>query len=195
MVLIGNIYKKFSLLACLISYFLISTSYGQSSGTQLGDRIQIATITPSINTGQNYSPWLNDDLNDIVQNEWSPLNLQYIDVTLALAGPANVTQVSLFDGQGSFPGMPTSVYALKGNKRTLLGVFTGEAYQQWVNITPPKAVSADAIIIHKYGNNVPAKLKIFGMLTGSAPTQTQAVISFPALATKTMGAAAFDFRL
>jgi hypothetical protein len=192
MVLIGNIYKKFSLLACLISYFLISTSYGQSSGTQLGDRIQIATITPSINTGQNYSPWLNDDLNDIVQNEWSPLNLQYIDVTLALAGPANVTQVSLFDGQGSFPGMPTSIYALKGNKRTLLGVFTGEAYQQWVNITPPKAVSADAIIIHKYGNNIPAKVKIFGMLTGSAPTQTQAVISFPALATKTMGAAAFD---
>lgn len=190
MILIGNTYKKISLLACLISYFSVFATYGQSSGTQLGNRISIAAITPSINTGQNYSPWLNDDLNDLVQNEWSPINLQYIDVTLTLAARANVTQVSLFDGQGTFPGMPTSIYALNGNKRTLLGVFTGESYQQWVNITPTKSVAADAIIIHKYGNNIPVKLKIFALLTGTA--QVQSVISFPALATKTMGAAAFD---
>jgi endoglucanase len=192
MILIENIYKKISLLACLFSFFAVFTTYGQSSGTQIGARLSITKITPSINTGQNYSPWLNDDLNDLVQNEWSPLNLQYIDVTLALAGQANVTQVSLFDGQGSFPGMPTSIYAINGNKRTLLGVFTGESYQQWVNITPTKAVAADGIIIHKYGNNIPAKVKIFGVSNSATPTQTQAVISFPALATKTMGAAAFD---
>jgi endoglucanase len=193
MILTVNAYKKISLLACLISYFLVLTTYGQSTGSQAGSRINIKSITPSINTGQNYLPWLNDDLNDLVQNQWSSNNLQYIDVTLALATSAKITQVSLYDYQGEFPNTPASIYALSGNKRTLLGVFTGESYLQWININPANSVIADAIIIHKYGNNIPVKLKIFGLpISTSAPAPVQTTISFPAIANKLTGAAAFD---
>jgi endoglucanase len=194
MILTVNTYKKISLLTCLISYFLAFTTFGQSAGSQAGNRVNIISITPSINTGQDYSPWLNDDLNDLVQNQWSSNNLQYIDVTLTLAKRVKITQISLYDYQGEFPNTPASIYALNGNKRTLLGVFTGESYLQWVNINPINSITADAIIIHKYGNNIPVKLKIFGLLVGatSTPTPVQTTIDFPAIATKLTGAPVFD---
>ena len=174
-------YQKISLLVCLASCFLLAAAQGQPAGT----RVAITAITPSLNTGQNYAPWLNDDLNDLVQSEWSAANQQYIDVTLTLAHPTNITRLSLYDHQGTFADKPVSLYALNGTQRTLLGVFTGEAYQQWVTIAVSTPVEATALVVHKYGNNIPQKIQVFGL-------PIQAVISFAPLPNKMEGSAPFD---
>jgi hypothetical protein len=140
----------------------------------------------------DYSPWLNDNLNDMVQSVWGPLNSQYIDVRLTLARRTNVSRLSLYDWQGIFTSTPVTLYALNGTKQTLLGTFTGITYMQWVDITMSTPIVADAIIVHKYGNDIPQKVQIFGTAATATPVLPQAVISFPALATKTVGAAAFD---
>ena len=161
--------------------------YGQQPASQSGNRISIKSIRPNISTGQNYSPWLNDDLNDLVQNEWSANNLQYVDVTLNLSSRVNITGLSLYDHEGTFSDLPVSIYALSGTQRTLLGVFTGQLYLQWVDILPATPVKADAIIIRKYGNNIPKKIKIYGR-----QVQAQSTIHFAALASKKVGDAPFD---
>jgi endoglucanase len=182
-----KIYKRIFLLIFLLSYFL-PTVHGQSSTTRVG----IASITPSIDTGQDYSPWLNDNLNDMVQSVWSSLNAQYIDVKLTLANRSNISRLSLYDWQGIFTDTPVTIYALKGTRKTLLGTFTGISYLQWVNIIVPTPVAADAIIVHKYGNDIPQKIQVFGVITTASPTLPQAAISFPVLQTKMVGDAAFD---
>jgi len=62
------------------------------------ERIKIASITPSENTGQDYSPWLNDDLNDQVQSAWTG-NFKWVDVTLSLERSCKVSKISLYDAQ------------------------------------------------------------------------------------------------
>lgn len=178
-------YQKIVLLACLVSCFLPTAVRSQPAGTPSANRVAITSITPSLPTGQNYAPWLNDDLTDLVQSDWSAANQQYIDVTVALANRTNITRLSLYDDTGSFADKPVSLYALNGTQRTLLGVFTGEAYQQWVTISVATPVEATALVVHKYGNNIPQKIQVFGL-------PVQAVISFAPLPNKPEGSAPFD---
>lgn len=158
--------------------------------------IGITTITPSINTGQDYSPWLDDDLNNLVQNSWNPTNFQYIDVTLQLARPTVLTRLSLFDYQGVFLLQPATIYAQNGSQRTLIGTFTGLQYNQYVSLAVAGSITADAIVIHKYCNNIPVKVKVFGQAGGTPPTTTTpqpvaAALSFGSLPNRTVGDAPF----
>ncbi|GGG50914.1 hypothetical protein GCM10011378_28860 [Hymenobacter glacieicola] len=179
----------------MVGFLLALTAQAQTE-----TRVSITAITPSVHTGQDYSPWLNDNLNDLVRNHWEPANFQYIDVTLPLAQRTNVTRVRLYDFEGSFADNPASIYALNGTQRTLLGTFTGDLYQQWVELKTSAPVTAEAIIVRKYCNNIPQKIQVFGYASGTtAPTPTPApaaaptpaVISFGPLAGKTVGEAPF----
>ncbi|MBE7171071.1 MAG: T9SS type A sorting domain-containing protein [Williamsia sp.] len=175
------------LLSLLI--FLHIISCGQTVG-----RIPITTIIPSENTGQDYSSWFNDDINNLVPNCWTPANFKYIDVTLELSGKSKVTKLSLYDYEGIFTDNPASVYARNGDQKTLIGVFTGELYRSFVELVPDNPVIADAIIIHKYCNNIPQKVQIYGEPymdggSGDGPANPipKAVITFEGLPNKTMG--------
>ncbi|RZK22460.1 MAG: hypothetical protein EOO63_18290, partial [Hymenobacter sp.] len=75
---------------CLLTW----SARAQTAGEE---RVAITSISPSIDTGQDYSPWLNDDPSNLVQNGWMPANFQYIDVTLKLAKPTAISRLSLFD--------------------------------------------------------------------------------------------------
>ncbi|WP_188558560.1 T9SS type A sorting domain-containing protein [Hymenobacter glacieicola] len=191
----GKFSRCMALLACMVGFLLALTAQAQTE-----TRVSITAITPSVHTGQDYSPWLNDNLNDLVRNHWEPANFQYIDVTLPLAQRTNVTRVRLYDFEGSFADNPASIYALNGTQRTLLGTFTGDLYQQWVELKTSAPVTAEAIIVRKYCNNIPQKIQVFGYASGTtAPTPTPApaaaptpaVISFGPLAGKTVGEAPF----
>jgi endoglucanase len=182
-----KVYKTTILLVCLISCLQFSV-HCQSLAT----RVPIISATPSINTGQNYSPWLNDNLNDIVKSIWTPLNLQYIDVKLMLSKRTKVSRLSLYDRQGVFTNTPVTIYALNGIRQTLLGTFMGLSYMQWVNINVPIPIVADAIIIHKYGNAIPYKVQVYGFDAPINSILPQAVISFPTLATQMIGNVALD---
>ncbi|MBO3273257.1 PA14 domain-containing protein [Hymenobacter defluvii] len=188
----GKLYHCLFLLIFLAGFFRIIATQGQSSSAQPVIRVGITAITPSANTGHNYSPWLNDDLDHLVQNVWTPGSFIYSDVTLKLASRTNITRLSLYDWQGVFTDAPAYIYALNGTKRTLLGIFTGETYLNWVDISMNTPVTADAIVVHKYSNNIPQKIKVFGIATAIVTPLAQAIISFPVLPKKTVGDAPFD---
>jgi hypothetical protein len=160
------------------------------NGAIPAQRIFIASITPSENTGQDYSPWLNDNLDSTVAFQWGN-NSKYIDVTLSLSKKAKLSKISLYDGPGSFTDQPDSIYALNGLQKTLLGVFTGNAYNGWVDINVDTSVTATAIVINKYGNNLPVKIKIFGYEVND-PAITASEINFDELPAKTVGDAPFS---
>ncbi|MGI4021112.1 MAG: T9SS type A sorting domain-containing protein [Janthinobacterium lividum] len=162
---------------------------------QTEQRIKIVSVTPSVNTGQDYSSWLSDDLNNLVPNEWSAANLSWVDVTLKLEKQSTLTRLSFYDYEGVFTDKPATIYALKGTEKTYLGVFTGESYKSFVNLKLSNPTIADAIIIHKYSNNVPEKIQVYGTVNQvqTAPiAKTQSVISFANLTNKIVGDAAFN---
>ena len=183
--------------AAILSCLLALPSFGQNTPNAGEEAIGITLITPSIDTGQDYSPWLDDDLNNLVQNSWNPTNFQYIDVTLQLQKSTVLSRLSLFDYQGSFALQPATIYAQNGTQRTLIGTFTGLLYNQYVNLLASGSITADAIIIHKYCNNIPVKVKVFGRTgtTTTPPTSTPqpvaAVLTFASLPIHTVGDAPF----
>lgn len=128
---------------------------------QSEQRINIASITPSENTGQHYSAWLNDDLSVLVPDVWQN-NLKWVDVKLQLSQKARITRLSFYDYQGVFSDKPASIFALNGTQKTYLGKFEGLTYMNFVDLVLPQAIEAEAIIIQKFGNNIPQKVKIFG---------------------------------
>ncbi|RZK27563.1 MAG: hypothetical protein EOO63_13140, partial [Hymenobacter sp.] len=183
--------KKLSGLAFLVSYLMAFSSWAQTAGEE---RIAITTITPSVNTGQDYSPWLDDNLTNMVQNLWMPANFQYVDVTLKLAKTTTLSRLSLFDYQGIFTDKPATIYAQYGTQRTLLGTFDGALYNVYVDLAVNGTVLADAIVVNKYCNNIPMKIKVFGKAsttttptTPTTPTPAAATVTFAALPAKTVG--------
>ena len=178
-------------LALTVGCLLTWSARAQAPGEE---RVAITTITPSIDTGQDYSAWLDDDPNNLVPNGWLPANFQYVDVTLKLAKTTTISRLSLFDYQGVFLLQPALIYAQSGTKRTLIGTFTGVQYNVWVDLKPGSPVTADAIVIHKFCNNIPVKIKVFGQAGATTPTSPAPVaasLSFAALPAKTVGDAPF----
>ena len=142
-------------------------------------RIRLLSATPSEQTGQDYSPWLNDNLNSLVADAWQG-NFKYVDVTLRLERKCQLTRLALYDYQGVFTDQPALIYALNGTQRTFLGSFTGADYLQWVEIRLASPVTADALVIHKYCNNIPQKINVFGIPNDADPTVVVPPSSAPA---------------
>lgn len=188
--------RKFSLrrcwLAAALGPCLALAARGQAPAEQ---QVPIVSATPSVNTGQDYSAWLDDDPGHLVPDHWMPANFQYIDVRLQLSQPTTLTRLSLFDYQGIFISQPATLYAESGGQRTLLGTFDGAQYNQWVDLAA-SGVAADAIVVHKYCNNLPVKIRVFGHSGGgttppTTPTPQPASISFSALPALTVGSAPY----
>lgn len=143
----------------LASTLMLLTIVAQTQS--LPTRLPIVTVTPSENTGQDYSPWLTDDTGQLVQSAWSD-NFKWVQVTLKLQQKSLVSSLSLYDVEGSFSDQPALLYAINGTQRVLIGAFDGSTYMNWVTLTPFQPVVADAIMIYKYGNNIPQKIRAFG---------------------------------
>jgi hypothetical protein len=186
-----NPMKQFTLIVLSIFVYLTCC-------TQTNERIKITSITPSKNTGQDYSSWLNDDLNTLVPNCWNSSNFKYIDVTLRLQSKSKITKLTFYDYEGIFTDNPATIYALNDNQKTLIGTFTGEKYREFVDLIPANPLIADALIIHKYGNNIPQKIMVFGSpyagINPVTPTNPlpQSVITFDNLPSKTVGDPSFN---
>ncbi|MBC7423141.1 MAG: hypothetical protein H7334_06745, partial [Ferruginibacter sp.] len=176
----------------LLLCFLFSIIYSISSA-QGDSRIKITAISSNINTGQNYSSWLFDDLSNLVPSIWSTANNQYVDVTLLLESKSYINRLLLYDYEGVFTDNPATIYAVNGTQKTLLGTFTGTQYKVFVTLAASSPILADAIIIHKYANGIPQKIQVFGNPAVTPPTGTpaQAVITFNPLPDKVVGNPAF----
>lgn len=141
--------------------------------SQTASRIPIASISSSVNTGMDFSPWLNDDVTKLVAKVWSTVNNQYVDVKIKLQTGANVTKLSLYDYDGTFEATPATIYAVKGTTKTLLCTFTGPTYNAWQDVNLSTAVAADTIVVHKYANCIPQKVQIYGTaITTTTTTPT-----------------------
>jgi hypothetical protein len=139
------------------------------------NRLLIVSAAPAVFVNQNYTPWLNDDFMDLVQADGSDANNQYIDVRLSFEGKAELLRVALFDGQGTI-AHPVTVYAVNGNEKTLIGTFDGTSEWAFIDFSMYPALTADAIIIHKFGNDIPLKVWAFGrLLPGAAETAPLAI--------------------
>jgi endoglucanase len=140
---------------------LLLCLYSFNSRAQTEQRIRFTSISSSVNTGQDYSPWLNDDTTLLVQNTWQN-NFIWVDLTLPLTQRSTITRLSLYDYTGVFTDAPDSIYAIDGNKKTFLCTFTGPNYMVWDNYPLKSGIEATALLIHKYSNNIPEKVDIFG---------------------------------
>ena len=144
-----------------IFLLLIAGCFALPANAQNVQRISITSIISSENTGQDYSPWLNENTDSLVADTGGD-NLKWVDVKLPLQGRSLITELRFFDGTGQFIGKPAYLYALDGTTKIYLGKFEGLTYQQWVDLTIQYPVLADTIVVHKYGNNIPQKVQVYG---------------------------------
>jgi hypothetical protein len=126
-------------------------------------RLSVDTIIPSLFTGMNYYPWLNDTITSLVTPVWSKLNLQTVDVKLKLPSRCQISKILVYDFEGMWPD-PTYIYLQKDTSLLLVGLFNGYYYKNWIPYPIPEGAQADAIVIRKYGNNIPQKVQIFGQV-------------------------------
>jgi endoglucanase len=166
------------LLKCLIAFVMCLSSISAYSQTE--QRLRFSSVTPSEDTGQDYSSWMSDNLDSLVANAWQ-YNFKYVDVTLKLKSPAKITRLSFYDFEGVFTDKPAEIYALKGTAKTFLGYFKGETYKTFIALQLASPVEADAILIHKYSNNIPQKIFAYGypdVITAPPITDT-AIVKIP----------------
>jgi len=150
---------KKALLLCCALFFSLHTSYAQST-----NRVKIISINPSEDTGQDYSSWLTDNLDSLVESAWTN-NAKWVDVRLTLEHRSTISKLSFYDYTGVFTEHPAQIYALKDTTLTFLGLFDGSTYDNFVDLNLTNPVIADAIVIRKFGNDIPQKIKIFGETT------------------------------
>lgn len=142
------------------------------SYSQTASRVYFSSITPSVSTGQNYTNWLNDDTTHLVPDCWVSANMQYIDVKIKLQAKTNVSRLALYDYTGIFTSTPAYIYAVNGASKTLIATFTGPNYMTYDYFTVSPSVLADTIVIHKYGNCIPEKIKVYGTPATTPPLST-----------------------
>ncbi|RYY37108.1 MAG: T9SS type A sorting domain-containing protein [Sphingobacteriaceae bacterium] len=148
--------KVGKLFAFIILIFSLNSSYAQSQ------RVPFISVMASQNTNQDYTPWLNDNLDSLVQESWLN-NFVYVDVTLRLKYHTKITSLKCWDYTGVFDETPALIYALNGTQKTLIATFKGPGYMIFNDFVLPTPVEADAIVVHKYCNNIPQKIFIYGV--------------------------------
>src|SRR5437868_14030738 len=114
------------------TFLLVLTNF--LSFAQLEERIRFTSITSAEETGQDYSPWLDDNLQHLIPSSWLPANLKYVEVTLKLEKRSKIKRLSFYDHEGVFTTNPAEIYALNGTQKIFLGLFKGEAYLSFVDL-------------------------------------------------------------
>lgn len=120
------------------------------------------SVNASIQTGMNFNPWLNDNLNSLVASVWASVNMQYVDVELPLNQRSRINRISLYDEAGVFTSNSCSLLIKKNGQLQYVGLFQGLTYKQFVNYDLGAGLQADAIVVRKYGNNIPQKVQVYG---------------------------------
>jgi len=152
--------KRLSTIICSIILLASFLSYNSKAQTIVTLPFTKVTANPSI--GEDFTPWFNNDITQEVQNVWGPGTQIWSNLTLPLQQHSVITRLSFYDMEGIFADKPDSIYAVNGTIKTLIGTFTGPQYQTWDGFTLKTPVYADAIIIRKFGNNIPQKVVIYG---------------------------------
>ncbi|GAB3576390.1 hypothetical protein GCM10027578_42250 [Spirosoma luteolum] len=147
--------------------------------SQTEEPITRVSVTPSELTGQDYRNWLNDDVSKLIADVWWSSNMKYIDVTIKLGKRCQVTRLSLYDYQDVFIDQPAELYALNGTQRTLIGRFEGREYMKWIELKPKAPLLADAIVVRKFGNKIPQKIKVFGVPVTTTVTTPPVAVTLP----------------
>lgn len=125
--------------------------------------LKMASATDFPVTGQNYSNYLNDNLKKLVPPYLHPSNAKWTDVTILFEKPSLLTKLDLYDGDDSFVATPAEIYALNNGEKTLIGTFTGESYRQFKAYNLTESRVAEGIVIRKYNNAIPLKIKALGL--------------------------------
>ncbi|MBO3273259.1 hypothetical protein [Hymenobacter defluvii] len=81
-----------------------------------------------------------------------------------------ITEVRLYDGQGTFAAQPWQLYAKASatDPQVLLATFTGEDYRQWVEVTLPEPVPARYLVLRTSGG-FPTEMELYGSYRAAAP--------------------------
>jgi len=142
--------------------FLAPTSVSRSVTINTPPDVPVASVVPSEETGQDYSPWLFESDNIVVKptSGTNDPNQKYVDLTLKLTRKSKLGEVYL----KAMPGdqqHPLTLYALNGTVKTLIGTYGSSAGDVDVVLNP--IIEADGLVIHKYGNNTPEKVYPYGV--------------------------------
>ncbi len=168
----NNIPQKINVYGQAVLADPLATTTTTTTTTPVEQRVKLIATVPSENTGMDYTPWLNDNLDSLVAPVWGSANAKWVDVTLPFEKRSNVNKISLYDYTGSFPDAPASIYLIDGTQKILVGTFDGSTYMNWVNYPLSTPVTADALLIRKYGINIPQKIKVYGTAVAGAVTVT-----------------------
>lgn len=130
----------------------------------------------ALNIGVNYSLWLSDRLDSLVASNWASANMVYADVTLNFAQRVKVGKLVLYDHSGIFTTNPATIWVKKDTQMQQVATFEGKRFQAFDTIPLPDSLEADAIVVRRFGNNIPQKVWAFGVvmpqttkLPGNAP--------------------------
>lgn len=137
-----------------------STALLRINGVPQGERLPLVFADPGVDK-RDYSPLLNDDFDDLVEMPADRLSDPYRDVTLYFEKPSVIKKVSVFDEIGSLT-YPAYIYAINGTEKTLIGIFKGDSDFSFIDFNISPAITATALVIHKYGNDIPVKIQAFG---------------------------------
>ncbi len=146
------------LLLTIAVVFLTSVCWAQTTPPQ---RLSLVSVTPAENTGQSYAPWLSDDLNNLIQPVGGP-NLKWTQVHVKLGQKSLLSSLKLYCQKSNFANQSALFYALNGSQRILIGAFKSGKDGEWVTLTPFQPLVADALLVYKFGNNIPQKIQAFG---------------------------------
>lgn len=120
------------------------------------------------NIGVNFNPWLSDRLDSLVAANWSPSNMVYTDVTLHFSNRVKVGRLLLYDHNDIFTTNPATIWVKKDSILQQVATFTGRRFQVFDTIPLPDSLEADAIVVRRFGNNIPQKVWAFGTTVKSA---------------------------
>lgn len=135
----------------------------------LAPRQYYSSVNASVQTGMNFTPWLNDNLSSLVASVWASVNMQYIDVELPLNQRTRVNRIALYDEAGVFTSNSCSLFLKKNGQLQYVGIFQGLTYRQFVNYDLGAGMQGDAIVLRKYGNNIPQKVQVYGRTVPQDP--------------------------
>jgi endoglucanase len=150
-----------------------------SSFAQTNNQLSFISVVSNKNTGQDYSPWLNNNPDSLVEDAWVSNNFIYADVTLKLKYHSRITHLKFYDLNGVFDEQPAEIYALNGTEKIYLGKFTGPGYMIYNDLELTVPVEADAILVHKFCNNIPKKILVYGTQDVTKPNQPDTQQPFP----------------
>ncbi|MCU0374373.1 MAG: hypothetical protein MUF24_03605 [Chitinophagaceae bacterium] len=118
----------------------------------------------ALNIGVNYSPWLSNRLDSLVASNWASANMVYADVTLNFAQRVKVGKLVLYDHSGIFTTNPATIWVKKDTLMRQVATFEGRRFQAFDTIPLPDSLEADAIVVRRFGNNIPQKVWAFGVV-------------------------------